>query len=65
MHYLYKEAAKHHELAAEFHRAAAESSELGEIPEADIHIRRALEHSSRASELAAEAHDKSGEIGSI
>ncbi len=65
MHYLYEEAAKQHELAAEFHRAAAESSELGEMLEANIHTLRALEHSSLASELAAEAHGKCGKIGSI
>ena len=65
MHHLYEEAAKQHELAAEFHRAAAESSELGEMPEANIHTLRAMEHSNLANELAAEAHGKCGEIGSI
>lgn len=65
MHHLYEEAAKQHELAAEFHRAAADSSELGEMPEANIHMLRAMEHSNLAYKLASEAHGKCGEIGSI
>lgn len=65
MHYLYKEAAKQHELAAESHRAAAESSEAGAELDAENHIQQAMEYSRNAWQLAAEAHFKSGEIGSI
>lgn len=65
MYHLFEEAAKQHELAAESHRAAAESDEIGEALDANNHTRRAMEHSIQANQLAAEAHFKSGAIGSL
>jgi len=62
MHETHRRAAEQHELAARFHRTAAEHNEKGDRTEADWHAERALEYSDRAYKLAQEAHSKSGEI---
>ena len=65
MHQLHREAAEQHELAAKAHRTAAEHNEKGDNPTANWHTQRALEYSDRAWELAKEARNKSGQIGSL
>jgi hypothetical protein len=65
MHETHRQAAEHHELAAQAHRTAAEHNEKGEYSAATWHAERALEYSDRAYRLAQEAHNKSGRIESI
>ena len=65
VHLLHREAAQQHELAAQSHRTAAEHNEKGDNPTRNWHTQRALQYSDRAYELAREAHDKSGQIGSL
>jgi hypothetical protein len=62
---LNRKAAEQHELAAEAHRTAAEHVEKGDNPAGYKDAQRALEHSDRAYQLAQEAHNKSGQIGSL
>lgn len=65
MHYLHREAAKEHWTAANAHREAAKGMETGRIAADDDLEEFAFEHSSRAYELAQEAKDKTGNIGSV
>ena len=65
MHQLHRDAAEQHELAAKAHRTAAEHNEKGDNPTGNWHAQRALQYSDRAWELAKEAHNKSGQIGSL
>jgi hypothetical protein len=65
MHEAHRKAAELHELAAQAHRTAAEHNEKGDRTAADWHLERALEYSDHAYKLAKEAHNKSGEIGSL
>jgi hypothetical protein len=65
MHEAHREAAEQHELAAHFHRTAAEHNEKGNRTTADWHLERALEYSDRAYQIAKKAHAKSGEIESL
>jgi hypothetical protein len=65
MHEAHREAARLHELAAHAHRTAAEHNEKGDRTTADWHAERALEYSDKAYKLAKEAHNKSGEIGTL
>jgi len=65
MHESHRQAAEHHELAAQAHRTAAEHNEKGNLTDAIWHAERALEYSSQAYKLAEEAHSKSGQIVSI
>jgi hypothetical protein len=65
MHETHRQAAEHHELAAQAHRTAAEHNEKGDYPAAIQHSERALEYSDRAYKLAKEAHNKSGRIERI
>jgi len=65
IHLLHREAAKQHELAAQSHRTASEHNEKGDNPTGNWHTQRALEYSDRAYELAKEAHNRSGQIGSL
>jgi hypothetical protein len=51
-----------HELAARFHRTAAEHNEKGDGDAGSWHAQRAIEHANRAYDLAKEAHNKSGRI---
>jgi hypothetical protein len=62
MHELHKQALEEHELAAQAHRTAAEHNEKGDSVAEELHSDIALESSSRAYELAKEAHAKSGKI---
>jgi hypothetical protein len=65
MHETHRQAAEHHELAAQAHRAAAEHNEKGDFSAAIRHSERALEYADHAYTLAQEAHNKSGRIESI
>jgi hypothetical protein len=65
VHTLHREAAKQHELAAQSHRTASEHNEKGDNATGNWHTQRALEYSNRAYELAHDAHNKSGKIGSL
>ena len=65
MQILHREAAKLHQRAAQAHRTAAEHNEKGENPSGDWHAQRALEFSDHAYEVAKQAHNKSGQIGSL
>jgi hypothetical protein len=65
MHETHRQAARHHELAAQEHRTAAEHNEKGDDTAATWHSERALEYSDHAYRLAREAHNKSGQIESI
>ncbi|MGA2136719.1 MAG: hypothetical protein ABSH50_30895 [Bryobacteraceae bacterium] len=65
MHEAHHKAAEQHELAAHFHRTAAEHNEKGNFPTAVWHSERALEYSDQAYRLAKEAQNKSGEIESL
>jgi hypothetical protein len=65
MHTLHRAIAKQHELAAQSHRTASEHNEKGDNATGNWHAQRALEYSNRAHELAKEAHNKSGRIGSL
>jgi hypothetical protein len=65
MHELHRRAIEEHERAAKAHRTAAEHNEKGDSEAEDFHFARALDFSSRAYELAKEAHAKSGEIGTL
>jgi hypothetical protein len=65
MHETHRKAAEQHELAALAHRTASEHNEKGENETGNWHAKRALEYSNRAYELANDAHNKSGEIGTI
>ena len=65
MHDLHRQAAEHHELAAQAHRTAAEHNEKGDNETGNWHSKRALEFSNRAYELAKEAHNKSGRIETL
>jgi hypothetical protein len=65
MHESHRQAAEHHERAAQAHRTAAEHNEKGNVSEADRHSQRALQYSDHAYELAKEAHNKSGRIEKI
>ena len=62
---LHRKSAELHELAAHAHRTAAEHNEKGDYTAAVFHSERALEYSDQAYKLAKEAHNKSGQIGSI
>jgi len=64
MHRLHWAATKQHELAAQAHRTASEHNEKGDNASGNWHTQRALEYSNRAYELAKEAHNKSGQVGS-
>jgi hypothetical protein len=64
IHLLHREAAKQHSLAAQSHRTASEHNEKGDNPTGNWHNQRAREYSNRAYELAKEAHDRSGQVGS-
>jgi hypothetical protein len=65
MHETHRQAAEHHELAAQAHRTAAEHNENGDLANAAWHSNRALEYSDRAYTLAKDAHNKSGRIEEI
>jgi len=65
MHETHRRAAEQHELAAQAHRTAAEHNEKGENEAGNWHSERALEYSEHAFRLAQEAHNKSGQIGSL
>ena len=65
MHEAHRKAAEQHELAAQAHRTAAEHNEKGELTAAVWHSERALEYSDQAYKIAKDAHNKSGEIGSL
>jgi len=65
MHDLHQKAAEYHQLAAEAHRTAAEHNEKGDNETGNWHLKRALEYSNRAYELAKEAHNKSGRIETL
>jgi hypothetical protein len=65
MHETHRQAAEHHELAAQAHRTAAEHNEKGDLSAAAWHSERALEYSDHAYRLAKEAHNKSGRIEKI
>lgn len=61
----HRNAAEQHELAAKFHRTAAEHNEKGNFTAAVWHSERALECSDHAYRLAKETHNKSGEMESL
>jgi hypothetical protein len=65
MHEAHREAAEKHEMAARAHRTAAEHNEKGDNESGNWHSQRALEYSDHAYKLAKEAHDKSGQIGTL
>jgi hypothetical protein len=65
MHETHRQAAEHHELAAQAHRTAAEHNEKGDYTAETWHSERALEYSNHAYRLAQEAHNKSSRIESI
>ena len=65
MHKLHQEAAHQHTLAAQAHRTAAEHNEKSANATAIWHEERAQEFSNRAYELAKEAHNKSGKVGTL
>src|ERR1700680_337363 len=65
VHDAHREAAEQHELAAQAHRTAAEHNEKGDNAEGSWHSERALEYSNHAFKLAQEAHNKSGQIGTL
>ena len=65
MHKSHYEAAHLHTLAAQAHRTAAERNEKDGAAGANQHEERALDYSNRAHELAIEAHNKSGKLGSL
>ena len=65
MHKLHQEAANQHALAAQAHRTAAEHNEKGVNATGNWHEERAQEFSNRAYELAKEAHNKSGKVGTL
>jgi hypothetical protein len=60
-----RKAAEQYELAANAHRTASEHNERGETETGNWHLERVLEHSDRAYQLAKEAHNKSGKIGTV
>lgn len=62
---IHRKAAEQHELAAHAHRTAAEHNEKGDDEAGRWHSERALEFSDHAYKLAKEAHNKSGQIGSL
>jgi DnaK suppressor protein len=61
----HQKAAEQHELAARAHRTAAEHNEKGDNPTGNWHSERALEYAEHAYRLAKDAHNKSGQIGSL
>ena len=65
MHDTHWKAGEQHELGAKAHRTASEHNEKGENETGNWHSERALEHSDRAYQLAKEAHNKSGKIGTV
>jgi hypothetical protein len=65
MHDSHRKAAEYHQLAAHSHRTAAEHNEKGDNEAGNWHLKRAMEFSNRAYELAKEAHDKSGKIEAL
>ena len=65
VHESHQKAAEQHELAARAHRTAAEHNEKGDNPTGNWHSERALEYAEHAYRLAMDAHNKSGQIGSL
>jgi hypothetical protein len=65
MHDTHRKAAEQHELAAKIHRIVSEHNEKDEKKTGNWHSERALEHSDRAYQLAKEAHNKSGKLGTV
>ncbi len=65
MHEDHRLAAEQHELAARAHRTAAEHNEKGDGVAGSWHAERALEYSDHAYKLAKEAHNKSGQVGTL
>jgi hypothetical protein len=65
MHQTHWKAAELHELAARYHRTAAEHNEKGDFTAAVWHSERALAYSNHAYTLAKENRNKSAEIESL
>ncbi len=65
MHETHRQAAEQRELAPRAHRTAAEHNERGEYSAAIWHSERALEYSDAAYKLTKEAHNKSGQMGTL
>jgi hypothetical protein len=65
MHELHRQAAEQHEMAARAHRTAAEHNEKGDNEMGNWHMERALEYAEHAFKLAKDAHNKSGQMGSL
>ena len=65
VHASHQKAAEQHDLAARAHRTAAEHNEKGDNPNGNWHSERALEYAEHAYRLAKDAHNKSGQIGSL
>ena len=62
---LHREAAEHHDLAAQAHRTAAEHNEKGDNEAGNWHLDRAREHSDQAFKIAQEVHSKSGRMENL